>query len=59
MGVGKFYRFHLLDPSNRPVNVGILGTMGYFAYTRRDQPWDRRIVGGAVASTLALFGAEG
>ncbi|WVR08541.1 hypothetical protein IAU60_005596 [Kwoniella sp. DSM 27419] len=41
------------------VNVGILGTLGYFAYTRRDQPWDRRIVGGAVAGTLALFGAEG
>ncbi|WVF68221.1 hypothetical protein IAT40_002986 [Kwoniella sp. CBS 6097] len=41
------------------VNVGILGTLGYFAYTRKDQPWDRRIVGGAVAGTLALFGAEG
>jgi len=41
------------------VNVGLLGTLGYFAYTRRDQPWDRRIVGGAVAGTLALFGAEG
>ncbi|WWD20712.1 hypothetical protein CI109_105188 [Kwoniella shandongensis] len=41
------------------VNVGILGTIGYFAYTRKDQPWDRRIVGGAVAGTLALFGAEG
>jgi hypothetical protein len=41
------------------VNVGLLGTIGYFAYTRKDQPWDRRIVGGAVAGTLALFGAEG
>lgn len=41
------------------VNVGILSTMGYFAYTRRDQPWDRRLVGGAVAGTLALFSAEG
>ena len=41
------------------VNVGLLGTMGYFAYTRKDQPWDRRIVGSAVAGTLALFGAEG
>jgi len=41
------------------VNVGLLGTLGYFAYTRKDQPWDRRIVGGAVAGTLALFGAEG
>jgi len=41
------------------VNVGLLGTLGYFAYTRRDQPWDRRILGGAVAGTLALFSAEG
>ncbi|ORY20876.1 hypothetical protein BCR39DRAFT_554668 [Naematelia encephala] len=41
------------------VNVGILGTIGYFAYTRKDQPWDRRIVGGAIAGTLALFSAEG
>ncbi|CAD6572814.1 MAG: hypothetical protein TREMPRED_000637 [Tremellales sp. Tagirdzhanova-0007] len=41
------------------VNVGLLSTLGYFAYTRRDQPWDRRIVGGAVAGTLAVFGAEG
>lgn len=41
------------------VNVGILGTLGYYAYTRRDQRWDQRIVGGAVAGTLALFGAEG
>lgn len=41
------------------VNVGLLGTLGYFAYTRKDQPWDRRVVGAAVAGTLALFGAEG
>jgi len=41
------------------VNVGILGTAGYFAYTRKDQPWDRRIVSAAVVGTLALFGAEG
>jgi len=41
------------------VNVGLLGTMGYFAYINRDRPWDRRIVGGAVAGTLALFSAEG
>ncbi|ODN82896.1 hypothetical protein L202_01153 [Cryptococcus amylolentus CBS 6039] len=41
------------------VNVGILGTAGYFAYTRKNQPWDQRLVGGAVAGTLALFGAEG
>lgn len=41
------------------VNVGLLSTLGYFAYTRKDQPWDRRIVGGAIAGTLALFSAEG
>jgi len=41
------------------VNVGLLGTIGYFAYTRRHQPWDRQIVAGTVAGTLALFGAEG
>ncbi|WVQ85945.1 hypothetical protein IAT38_008113 [Cryptococcus sp. DSM 104549] len=41
------------------VNVGILGTIGYFAYTKKDQRWDPKIVGGAVAGTLALFGAEG
>jgi len=41
------------------VNVGILSTLGYYAYTRQHQPWDRRIVGSAVAGTLALFGAEG
>ncbi|KAK4688609.1 hypothetical protein P7C73_g1505, partial [Tremellales sp. Uapishka_1] len=41
------------------VNVGLLGTLGYFAYTRKDQVWDRRIVAGAVAGTLALFGGEG
>jgi len=41
------------------VNVGVIGTLGYYAYTRQHQPWDRRIVGSAVAGTLALFGAEG
>ncbi|OWZ36602.1 hypothetical protein C343_00700 [Cryptococcus neoformans C23] len=41
------------------VNVGILGTIGYFAYTKRNQRWDNRIIGGTIASTLALFGAEG
>ncbi|KIR69073.1 hypothetical protein I314_00177 [Cryptococcus bacillisporus CA1873] len=41
------------------VNVGILGTIGYFAYTKRNQRWDNRIIGGTVAGTLALFGAEG
>nr|ODN89923.1 hypothetical protein L203_01840 [Cryptococcus depauperatus CBS 7841] len=40
------------------VNVGILSTASYFAYVKRNQPWDQRMVGGAVAGTLALFGAE-
>jgi hypothetical protein len=47
------------EPSKQTVNVGVIGTLGYFAYTRQNQPWDRRIVGSAVAGTLALFGAEG
>lgn len=41
------------------MNVGLLGTLGYFAYTRRNQPWDQRVVAGAVAGTLGLFTAEG
>ena len=45
--------------TDRTVNVGILGTIGYFAYTKKDQRWDQRIVAGTVAGTLALFGAEG
>ncbi|WVO17414.1 hypothetical protein L204_105106 [Cryptococcus depauperatus] len=40
------------------VNVGILSTASYFAYVKRNQPWDQRMVGGVVAGTLALFGAE-
>jgi hypothetical protein len=59
MGVGEWAPWKVLVSSNQTVNVGVIGTLGYFAYTRQNQPWDRRIVGSAVAGTLALFGAEG
>lgn len=63
MGVGELAHAlagpHELTDHLCAVNVGLLSTIGYFAYTRRDQPWDRRVVGSAVAGTLALFGAEG
>lgn len=42
------------------VNVGLLGGLGYTAYKNKDnRPWDPQVVGGAIAGTLALFGAEG
>lgn len=60
MGIGKFsYTNYIVQVTDRTANVGLLSTIGYFAYTRKDQPWDRRIVGATVAGTLALFGAEG
>lgn len=40
-------------------NVGLLGTLGYYAYTRRNVPWNRNYVAAAVASTLSLFATEG
>lgn len=41
-------------------NVGLLSSLGYYAYTRRDVPGalEPRRVGAAVAGILALFGAE-
>lgn len=42
------------------MNVGLLGGLGYTAYKNKDnRPWDPQVVGGAIAGTLALFGAEG
>jgi len=42
------------------VNVGVLGTVGYFAYTTWDQPrWDRRIVSAVSVGLLTLWGGEG
>jgi len=40
-------------------NVGLLSTIGYYAYTRRNIPWDRNYVGATAASVVALFGIEG
>lgn len=40
-------------------NVGLLSTLGYYAYTRRNIPWNRNYVAAAVASTLSLFATEG
>jgi gas vesicle protein len=40
-------------------NVGLLGTLGYYAYTRRNIPWNRNYVAAAAASTLSLFATEG
>ncbi|KAJ9103970.1 hypothetical protein QFC21_002433 [Naganishia friedmannii] len=40
-------------------NVGLLSTLGYYAYTRRNVPWNRNYVAAAVASTLSLFASEG
>ncbi|TFK54398.1 hypothetical protein OE88DRAFT_1733065 [Heliocybe sulcata] len=42
------------------LNVGILGTVGYFGYTNWDKPtWDRRIVSSVSVGLLALWGGEG
>lgn len=40
-------------------NVGLLGTLGYYAYTRRNVPWNRNYVAAAAAGTLSLFATEG
>ncbi|KZT28921.1 hypothetical protein NEOLEDRAFT_1057143 [Neolentinus lepideus HHB14362 ss-1] len=42
------------------VNVGILGTVGYFGYTNWDKPtWDQRVVSSVSVGLLALWGGEG
>ncbi|KAJ9091697.1 hypothetical protein QFC19_008988 [Naganishia cerealis] len=40
-------------------NVGLISTLGYYAYTRRNVPWNRNYVAAAIASTLSLFATEG
>lgn len=41
-------------------NTAVLGSLGYVAYSRWDQPrWDRRIVSGVAAGLFALFSGEG
>lgn len=43
-----------------PVNLGILGTLGYFSYEHwNEAQWDRRYVAAITAGTLALFAGEG
>ena len=43
-----------------PVNVGILGGLGYFSYTNWDKPtWDRRLVSAVSVGLLTLWGGEG
>lgn len=42
------------------VNVGILGGVGYAAYTNWDAPrWDRRTVSAVTIGLLGLWGGEG
>ncbi|KAI0051629.1 hypothetical protein FA95DRAFT_243749 [Auriscalpium vulgare] len=42
------------------VNVGVLGTVSYFAYSNWDRPaWDRRVVSAVSVGLLALWGGEG
>lgn len=42
------------------VNLGVLGTVGYYSYINWDRPtWDRRIVTAVSAGLLALWGGEG
>jgi hypothetical protein len=43
----------------RTVNVGVLGIVGYLAYTNWKRPsWDRRIVSATSAGLIALWGTE-
>ncbi len=42
------------------VNVGILGTVGYFSYKNWNLPkWDRKTVSSVVVGLIALSAAEG
>lgn len=42
------------------VNLGVLGTVGYFAYSNWDRPtWDRRTVSAVSVGLLTLWGGEG
>jgi len=42
------------------VNAGLLGTVGYFAYTNWDRPrWDKRIVSAVSVGLLTLWSGEG
>lgn len=42
------------------VNAGILGAIGYYAYTEWDRPrWDKRIVSAVSVGLLTLWSGEG
>ncbi|EPQ57410.1 hypothetical protein GLOTRDRAFT_92447 [Gloeophyllum trabeum ATCC 11539] len=63
--VYRYLKEHILRPGVLGglvglLNVGILGTVGYFGYTNWDRPqWDRRIVSSVSVGLLALWGGEG
>ena len=41
------------------LNVGVLGTAGYFAWQNWDYRWDRKVVSAMTVGLLGLFSAEG
>ena len=42
------------------VNAGVLGAIGYYAYTEWDRPrWDKRIVSAVSVGLLTLWSGEG
>ncbi|KAJ7647444.1 hypothetical protein FB45DRAFT_893472 [Roridomyces roridus] len=41
------------------MNLGILGTVGYFGYEHWNRPWDRRFVSSIIAGLVALSMGEG
>ncbi|TDL21663.1 hypothetical protein BD410DRAFT_789407 [Rickenella mellea] len=40
------------------VNLGVLGTVGYYAYTNWDRQWDRRTISAVTVGLLTLAGGE-
>lgn len=51
---------HIINiPDSEIVNVGVLGIVGYLAYTNWKRPsWDRRVVSATSAGLIALWGTE-
>ena len=43
------------------VNIALLGGLGYFVYTERNnaQNWDRRVVSATTVGVLGLLGGQG
>ncbi|KIJ61358.1 hypothetical protein HYDPIDRAFT_31442 [Hydnomerulius pinastri MD-312] len=57
---GSLIYKHLREQILRPVNTGIIGTVGYYSYLNWDKPrWNRDIVTAASVGLLALWGGEG